>query len=144
MREWRRFAEALAWKIMGRVRLIVDGMNVIGSRPDGWWRDRRGAMLDLVRKLEAYASDTGDEVTVVFDSRPFELPTNSAAGLRVAFASPPTRNAADDEIVRMLEQDPDPRSLAVVTSDAELAGRVEARGAAVVGAGGFRRRIDPV
>ena len=33
-------------------RLIVDGMNVIGSRPDGWWRDRPGAMRRLVEKLE--------------------------------------------------------------------------------------------
>ncbi|MBM3141325.1 MAG: NTP pyrophosphohydrolase, partial [Chloroflexi bacterium] len=32
-------------------RLIVDAMNVIGSRPDGWWRDRPGAARRLVRAL---------------------------------------------------------------------------------------------
>jgi hypothetical protein len=36
-------------------RLIVDGMNVIGSRPDGWWRDREGAIRSLVGRLERYA-----------------------------------------------------------------------------------------
>ena len=33
-------------------RLVVDGMNVIGSRPTGWWRDRPGAMRGLVRELD--------------------------------------------------------------------------------------------
>ena len=33
------------------VRWIVDGMNVIGSRPDGWWKDRSGAMVALVERL---------------------------------------------------------------------------------------------
>ena len=32
-------------------RWIVDGMNVIGSRPTGWWRDRPGAMRGLVAEL---------------------------------------------------------------------------------------------
>ena len=34
-------------------RLIVDGMNVLGSRPDGWWHDRPAAMAGLTRRLEA-------------------------------------------------------------------------------------------
>ncbi len=50
-------------------RWIVDGMNVIGSRPDGWWRDRRGAMERLVRELESLDG----EVAVVFDGKPFEI-----------------------------------------------------------------------
>src|SRR5437660_1240678 len=48
-------------------------MNVIGSRPDGWWRDRPGAMRALARRLEELAARTGDEVTVVFDGRPFDI-----------------------------------------------------------------------
>ena len=40
-------------------RWIVDGMNVIGSRPDGWWRDRRGAMRRLVEELGALARASG-------------------------------------------------------------------------------------
>jgi len=33
--------------------LLVDGMNVIGSRPDGWWRDRAGATARLLARLAA-------------------------------------------------------------------------------------------
>ena len=35
------------------MRWLVDGMNVIGSRPDGWWKDRHAAMAGLVESLEA-------------------------------------------------------------------------------------------
>jgi hypothetical protein len=41
-------------------------MNVIGTRPDGWWKDRHGAMVRLVGRLERWATDSGEEVTVVF------------------------------------------------------------------------------
>jgi len=124
--------------VAGR-RLIVDGMNVIGSRPDGWWRDRRGAMRDLLSRLESYAAEAGDEVTVVLDSRPFDV---AATALRVEFAYPVVPNAADDVIVKLLERESDPRSIEVVTSDARLAERVEALGASVIGAGNFRRLLD--
>src|SRR5690606_26288861 len=45
-----RAAAAACVKLLG-VRLIVDGMNVIGSRADGWWRDRDAAMARLVDLL---------------------------------------------------------------------------------------------
>src|SRR2546427_5458138 len=45
------------------VRWIVDGMNVIGSRPDGWWRDRGRAMTALADKLGQGATTEADEVT---------------------------------------------------------------------------------
>src|SRR5262249_30234355 len=47
--------------------LIVDGNNVFGSRPDGWWRDREGAARRLVTELRSLAARTGDRITVVFD-----------------------------------------------------------------------------
>lgn len=31
--------------------LVVDGANVIGSRPTGWWRDRAGAARQFVEQL---------------------------------------------------------------------------------------------
>ena len=34
------------------MRWIVDGMNVIGTRPDAWWEDRHAAMVRLVHMLE--------------------------------------------------------------------------------------------
>ena len=36
-------------------RWVVDASNVIGSRPDGWWRDRAGAARRLVAALDALA-----------------------------------------------------------------------------------------
>jgi predicted RNA-binding protein with PIN domain len=114
-------------------RWIVDGMNVIGSRPDGWWRDRPGAMRKLAERLGDWAGER--EVTVVFDGRPFELDVD---GVRVEFATRRGPNAADDDIVRLVESDPDPSGLRVVTSDRDLARRVQELGAEVVGAGTFR------
>jgi predicted RNA-binding protein with PIN domain len=121
------------------VRWIVDGMNVVGSRPDGWWRDRREAMRRLIERLEEFAEDTGDEVAVVFDGRPFEL--EPGGRVQVGFA-PGGRNAADHAIADRVAEDADPGSLTVVTSDGELVNRVRARGAEVVPSGGFRRRLD--
>jgi predicted RNA-binding protein with PIN domain len=118
-------------------RWIVDGMNVIGSRPDGWWRDRAGAMRALASQLAEWADDR--EVTVVFDGRPFEL---SVDDVRVEFASRRGRNAADDDIVRLVSEDDDPASLSVVTSDHDLARRVSELGAEVVSAGVFREMFE--
>ena len=122
------------------MRLIVDGMNVIGSRPDGWWRDRPGAMRRLAGELTAHAGRTGDEVIVIFDGKPFEL--DGADPVEVRFATRRGPNAADDDIAALVEADADPASLTVVTSDANLADRVRAAGGEVMGAGAFRRRLD--
>jgi predicted RNA-binding protein with PIN domain len=121
------------------MRLIVDGMNVIGSRPDGWWRDRPGAMRSLTRELGELAAAAGEELTVFFDGQPFEL--TAPAGVTVAFATRRGRNAADDDIAALVERDPDPAGLTVVTSDHELASRVRAAGAAVVGPAEFRSTL---
>jgi predicted RNA-binding protein with PIN domain len=122
------------------MRLIVDGMNVIGSRPDGWWRDRQAAMRRLAGELAEHARRTGDDVTVIFDGAPFELEADE--GVEVRFASRSGRNAADDDIAALVEADGDPASLTVVTSDATLAERVRAAGGEVTGAGGFRRELE--
>ena len=124
---------------MEKERWIVDGMNVIGSRPDGWWRDRPAAMRDLARRLDEHARRTGDEVTVVFDGRPFDLDPD---GVTVVFASRRGPNAADDDIVRMVEADEDPGGLRVVTSDHALARRVAELGAEVVSSGAFRQLFE--
>jgi len=121
------------------IRWLVDGMNVIGSRPDGWWRDRTGAMRRLTRELDAFAAATGDPVTVVFDGRAREV---EAGRVDVRFARRRGPDAADDDIAEIAAGDDDPGALRVVTSDARLAGRVRAAGAGVVGAGELRRRLD--
>jgi predicted RNA-binding protein with PIN domain len=118
-------------------RWLVDGMNVIGSRPTGWWRDRPRAMRELTEELDRFARSSGDEVTVIFDGRPFEL---DAERVEVRFASRRGRDAADDDIAALAAQDSD--GLTVVSSDAELVRRVEEAGAATLGAGAFRRRLE--
>lgn len=118
---------------------VVDGMNVIGSRPDGWWRDRPAAMRALVDRLERFAGATAAPVTVVFDGRPVPV---DAGRVQVVFASRSGRNAADDDIAALVANSPKPGALRVVTSDAELAARVRAAGGQVEGAGAFLGRLD--
>jgi predicted RNA-binding protein with PIN domain len=120
-------------------RFLVDGMNVIGSRPTGWWRDRPGAMRALVEELREFAAREGHDVTVVFDGRPFEL---DGDGVEVMFATRRGPDAADDDIAALVQRDEAPGELSVVTSDGDLARRAREAGAAVVGAGEFRRRLD--
>jgi uncharacterized protein YaiI (UPF0178 family) len=121
-------------------RWVIDGMNVIGSRPTGWWRDRPRAMRGLVEELRAFADETGEPVTVVLDGKPFDL--EGGNGVTVRFASRRGPDAADDDIAALVSADGDPAGLSVVTSDAHLARRVREVGASVVGAGEFRRRLD--
>jgi len=122
------------------VRWLIDGMNVIGSRPTGWWRDRPGAMRTLAEDLARFAERSGDPVTVVFDGARFDL--EGEPGVTVLFASRRGPNAADDDIAAIVESDADPADLSVVTSDGDLGRRVRGAGATVMGAGEFRRRLD--
>jgi len=127
-----------------RRRLLVDGNNVVGSRPDGWWRDRPGAARRLVAELIALAARTGDRVTVVFDGRPVAgLGEGTHDGVHVAYARRAGRDAGDDRIVEEVARDDDPSSLTVVTSDRELAQRARALGAQVEGAGALTRELGP-
>jgi predicted RNA-binding protein with PIN domain len=127
-----------------RPRWLVDGMNLIGSRPDRWWNDRDGAVRRLVGELDRFAAASGDQVTVVFDRRPPDLAAGRHGAVEVAFASRRGRDAADDEIVAMVAGDPDPATASVVTSDRRLAERVRDLGAGVEPSSRFRRRIDRV
>jgi predicted RNA-binding protein with PIN domain len=116
-------------------RLVVDGMNVIGSRPDGWWRDRDGAVRKLLTRLQELASTSGDDATLVLDGRPLtDVPEGDHGGVHVRYATRGGRNAADDRIVELVGGDADPASITVVTSDRELAQRLRDLGAGVVGA----------
>jgi predicted RNA-binding protein with PIN domain len=104
----------------------------MGSRPDGWWRDRAGATRRLVAQLGAWAAAGERDVLVIFDGAP---PEGLAAPDRVEvrFARRRGRDAADDDIVAFVAADAAPGRLRVVTSDAALAGRVRALGAEVAG-----------
>ncbi len=123
-------------------RWIVDAMNVVGSRPDGWWKDRRRALVRLVEQLEQWASAQDRPVTVVFE-RPMSPPIDSSV-IEIAHAPKAAANSADDEIVRRVHADDRPEGLTVVTSDSALADRVRSAGASVYPAASFRNLIDPV
>jgi predicted RNA-binding protein with PIN domain len=123
------------------MRWIVDGMNVIGSRPDGWWRDRHAAMVRLVDLLERWAAASGDDVTVVFEQPP--SPPIGSSVITVAHAKRARANSADDEIVRRVADGGDAHDIRVVTSDGWLADRVRAAGASVEPSQAFRNELDP-
>jgi predicted RNA-binding protein with PIN domain len=125
-----------------RIRWLIDGMNLIGSRPDRWWNDPDRAVRRLIDELDRYGSVTGEDVTVVFDRRPPDVSPGAHGAATVAFASWKGRNAADHEMVRMVTKDPAPESIRVVTSDRRLAERVRELGAMVTSASSFRRRLE--
>jgi predicted RNA-binding protein with PIN domain len=119
---------------------LIDGMNVIGTRPDAWWRDRHGAMIKLVDMLERWAAASGEEVAVVFEQPP--SPPIRSTVIEVTHAPRPRRDSADDEIVRRLAAAPEPAAVRVVTSDLWLADRVHAAGATVEPSAPFRALIE--
>ena len=125
---------------MSTTRWLIDGMNVIGSRPNGWWRNRRGAIQKFTERVAEFVALSGDSATVVFDGKPFSLPTE----VDVVFA-PGGPNAADDAIVGIVGivlDDVEPFEVTVVTSDRELARRVRDRGVDTLTASAFLRHLE--
>jgi predicted RNA-binding protein with PIN domain len=124
-------------------RFVVDGMNVIGARPDGWWRDRDGAARRLLSRLQHAADRSGDEISLVLDGRPLaDLPEGDHGGVAVRYSRRSGRDAADDRIVDMVASDDEAGALVVVTSDRDLIERVTAIGASTEGARTFLRRLE--
>ena len=122
------------------MRWLIDGMNVIGTRPDAWWKDRHAAMLRLVDMLERWAAMSGEDITVVFEQPP--RPPIRSTVIEVTHAPRPRRDSADHEIVRLLVADAEPGAIRVVTSDHWLADRVHAAGATVEPSAPFRALIE--
>ena len=120
-------------------RWLVDGMNVIGARPDGWWRDKGAAVRALVDELRDFAEDTGDVVVAVFDFRPRGYRPGATERFKARFADGGPQ-AADRLIADIVREDPG--GYRVVTSDRWLRQMVEASGAEVEGAGTFRERLE--
>lgn len=115
-------------------------MNVIGSRPDGWWKNRHRAMLTLVERLERWATAGGHQVSVVFEQPP--SPPIHSAVIGIKHAPRATANSADDEIVRLVSVDDKPQEITVVTSDTALADRIRNAGASVYPSASFRDLVD--
>jgi len=113
--------------------LVVDGANVVGSVPDGWWRDRAGAAIRLRDRLVATTSaGLADlpgpvEVVLVVEGKARDIP--ETPGVRVERAP----GSGDDLIVDLVEAADQGRRVVVVTADRELRRRVTALGAEVRG-----------
>jgi predicted RNA-binding protein with PIN domain len=123
--------------------LVVDGMNVIGARPDGWWRDRPGATRRLLTRLQALHHEAGEAVTLVLDGRPLpDMLEGVHDGVQVLYARRGGRDAADDRLVEFVSDVDDPGDVVVVTSDRGLRTRVRGLDATVVGAGSLLARLD--
>jgi ribosomal protein S18 acetylase RimI-like enzyme len=121
---------------VGMRSLYVDAMNVIGCRPDGWWRDRVGAVARLADHLQVLAERTGETVVLVVDGGPSsDLPEARHGRVEVQYARRRGRDAADDRLVELLTASPPTTDapVAVVTADGRLRERVRALGAEVVG-----------
>ena len=127
-----------------RTRVFVDGNNVMGSRPDGWWRDRAGAARRLVTEIIPLARDRGGEWTIVFDGRePPRMPLSPEC-LTVVHTGRGRRDGADDRIVELVHEHPNRAASLVYTSDAKLRTRVHALGAQVAGARALLNEIAAV
>ena len=123
--------------------MIIDAMNVIGARPDGWWRDRAGALRGLVARLERFAASEDLAITVVMDGQPRSDDLGRQdSRVEVLYAPAPGRNAADRRIVELVRDAADPGRIVVVTSDRELARLVEDAGASVHGARWLLDQLD--
>jgi predicted RNA-binding protein with PIN domain len=122
------------------VHRVVDAMNVIGSRPDGWWRDRAGAIERLVDRLDRWAEGREEKVTVMLEHEPREELRAERVG--IVWASVGGANAADREILARLPGWLSEDEVVVVTSDRDLKSKARAVGAEVVPSRPFRAELD--
>jgi len=108
--------------------LIVDGANVMGSRPDGWWRDRAAAARRLQEQLLPAALPY-DEIVLILEGKARQgIPAGQDGRLRTVHAS----GSGDDAIVQAVIAEVeigDGREVTVATADRVLRDRVKAAGA---------------
>src|SRR4051812_49629637 len=120
----------------------MDAANVVGARPDGWWRDRVGAARRLLSALTREFQGGEWEVVVVLEGAARKGADEGAFdGLQVVHAS----GSGDDAIVDIVA-DPtasaDAPPVTVVTADGGLRERVRALGAQTLGPRELWARLD--
>lgn len=130
--------------------VVIDAANVIGSVPDGWWRDRRGAAVRLRDALADLAADgmSADGVPDWARKPPLDVVLvveGAARGITstdtVRVVSAP--RAGDDAIVELATREGAGRRCLVVTADRELRARVESVGALTCGPYAVRSHRQP-
>ena len=121
--------------------LVVDAANVVGSRPDGWWRDRAGATERLLARLALLPGRTlagpvdCTGVVAVVEGRARDVPAPD--GVDVVRAT----GSGDDALVRFAAGRVGP--LLVVTADRGLRDRLPA-GVEVRGPGWLLAELDRI
>jgi hypothetical protein len=128
--------------------LLVDAANVVGSRPDGWWRDRAGAASRLLSRLARLPGrpltgpDGGvlvcDEVVAVVEGQARDVPAPD--GVRVERAAGSGDDALAALASRLAGQGV---PLLVVTADRGLRARLPP-GTPVAGPGWLLARLDEI
>ena len=109
--------------------LIVDGANVVGSRPDGWWRDRPGAAARLHAQLLA-ADLAYAEVVLVLEG---QARAGVVAGPDGRVRTVHARADGDATIADLARTGvTEGKDVQVVTADRALAATVQAAGAEVI------------
>jgi hypothetical protein len=118
--------------------IVVDVANVMGSRPDGWWRDRAGAAVRLHTEIAALAAGGRPVLPDQTDPPQFVMVLEGAARAAAARIEAADRRvrvvqaggSGDDAIVALVRELPGRRF--VVTADRELRRRCVAAGAAIL------------
>lgn len=150
-------AFAAAWpslrtQVGRRLVLVVDAANVVGSRPDGWWRDRFGATERLRDKLALLAT-TGvpaeivelpgvswwPDVRLVVEGAARGVPSIPGIDVRPA---PRDGDAMIEQVVAEAVAARAEDHVVAVTADRELRRRVNAAGGTVIGPGALRRATE--
>lgn len=109
--------------------LIIDGANVVGSRPDGWWKDRAGAAQRLHESLMTAPLPQDVVVLVLEGAAKGGVRAGRDAHVRTVHA----QGNGDDAIVAEAEKAAALGArISVVTADRILMGRVERHGAMIM------------
>jgi hypothetical protein len=116
--------------------LVVDGANVVGSRPDGWWNDRPGAARRLHQQLVATDLDVDRVVLVLEGKARAGVPAGDSGAVTTRHAT----GSGDDEIVAVCEEHTGDEVI-LVSADRGLRARVVDGGASYVGPGWLLERL---
>jgi hypothetical protein len=113
--------------------LVVDGANVVGSRPDGWWRDRPGAARRLHDALVAAELEHDEVVLVLEGAARRGVDPGTSDGVRVVHSPGSGDDAVVDVVVDAVTRAGRTADVVVVTADRGLRARVERAGATYEG-----------
>ncbi len=119
--------------------LLIDAANVIGSRPDGWWKDRAGAaraFVDRVRSAAAAGRIVGPVVVVLEGAARAGVEPDESGDVTVLHAP----SSGDDTLIAVAEEAAS--QVTLVTADRALGQRAMSVGAEVAGPGWLIDLLD--